>query len=144
MVDRIILDTNVLVSAFTSPEGASREVLRRLLQGRAVALVSLALYEEYRDVLSRDDVMQRCALSREDQDALFDAFLNTTEMVSVFYSWRPNLRDEADNQLFELAVAANDAPLITYNLRDFANPQLKFPSLRILTPAQWLALERSH
>jgi uncharacterized protein len=135
----VILDTNVLVSAFTSADGASRQILRRVLRGEAVALVSVALYAEYCDVLSREELRLRCPLRPVEIDELLDAFLSASEMVEVFYNWRPNLRDEADNRVFELAVAAADAPLVTYNLRDFAQPQLKFPHLRIMSPAQWLA-----
>ncbi len=143
VIPAIILDTNVLVSAFTSSEGASRAVLRRLLTGEARALISLPLYMEYCDVLSRPDFLARCPLSPADIDVLFDAFLTTTQEVSVFYAWRPNLRDEGDNHVFELAVAAAGALLLTHNLRDFERPQLQFPALRILTPAQWLDSTRS-
>lgn len=143
MTERLIVDTNVLVSAFTSGDGASRQVLRRILRGEAFALVSVSLYLEYVDVLSRDDVMNRCPLSKTERDDLFDAFLSATQFVTVFYQWRPNLRDEGDNHVFELAVAAGDAPLVTYNIKDFESAQLKFPSLRIMTPAQWLNLPRS-
>jgi uncharacterized protein len=135
---RIVIDTNVLVSAFTSADGASRQVLRAVLQAKALALISVTLYAEYCDVLSRDEFRRRCPLSHKEIEALFDALLSASEVVEVFYNWRPNLRDEADNHVFELAVAAADAPLVTYNIRDFAQPQLKFPHLEILTPAQWL------
>ena len=138
-MQRLIIDTNVLVSAFTSADGASRQVLRAVLQGRVTALVSIALYAEYCDVMAREEFRERCPLNANEIEELFDAFLSASEMVEVFYNWRPNLRDEADNHVFELAVAAADAPLLTYNLRDFAQPQLKFPHLRIITPAQWLA-----
>ena len=140
---QIILDTNVLVSAFTSADGAPRQVLRKLLLGEATALVSQALYSEYCDVLSRPSFLERCPLKQLDIDTLFDAFLVSTQMVSIFYVWRPNLRDENDNHVFELAVAAGSAPLLTYNQRDFAHPQLKFPNLQILSPAQWLQSTRS-
>jgi uncharacterized protein len=139
----IILDTNVLVSAFTSADGASRQVLRKLLRDEATALLSQSLYSEYCDVLARPDFLKRCLLAPTDIDDLFDAFLASTQMVSVFYMWRPNLRDEGDNHVFELAVAAGSAPLLTYNARDFAQPQLKFPNLQILSPAQWLQTTRS-
>ena len=140
---KVILDTNVLVSAFTSADGASREVLRRLLSRQITALISVALYSEYRDVLGRADFLNRCPLSQIEIDDLFFAFLACTEPVELYFSWRPNLRDEGDNHVYELAVAALDAPLLTYNQRDFMHPQLKFPSLQIMTPAQWLQLPRT-
>jgi hypothetical protein len=33
--------------------------------------------------------------------------------------------------------------LLTWNLRDFASAELRFPQIRVLTPAQWLASEKS-
>lgn len=33
-----------------------------------------------------------------------------------YYRWRPNLPDEGDNHVLELAVAAGDAPSITFAL----------------------------
>ncbi len=142
MQNRLIVDTNVLASALTSADGASRQVLRAVLEGRATALVSLALLAEYRDVLSRPQVLARCPLTPTQLGELLDAFLSATEMVAVFYRWRPNLQDEADNHLFELAVAAADAPIATYNIKDFEQPQLKFPHLQVQTPAQWLTQNR--
>ncbi len=59
-------------------------------------------------------------------------------MIELHYTWRPNLRDEGDNHVFELAVAAQDATLLTWNLRDFASAELRFPQIRIQTPAQWV------
>ena len=38
---------------------------------------------------------------------MFDGFLSVCRWVEVFFAWRPNLPDEADNHLVELAVAGN-------------------------------------
>jgi predicted nucleic acid-binding protein len=102
-------------------------------------MISVALFTEYEDVLSRDALMAKCPLTREERDSLFDAFLSRTQMIEVYYAWRPNLRDEADNHVVETAVAAGVVPIVTFNLRDFNNPQLRFPDLQIITPAKWLA-----
>ena len=137
---RVIIDSNVLVSAFTNAQGASREVLRSVLRREAVALLSIPLFMEYEAVLTRPETQRRCPLSRAEQGQLFDAFLTGAEMVEVYYRWRPNLRDEGDNHVLELAVAAGDAPILTYNRRDFADGQLRFPDIRVLSPAAWLKL----
>ena len=52
--------------------------------------------------------------------------------------WRPNLPDEADNHLIELAVAAQADAIVTRNLRDVSRGDLKIPSLGVLTPEQCL------
>jgi hypothetical protein len=38
------------------------------------------------------------------------AFLVRTQLVEVNYRWRPNLPDEGDNHVLELAVAVYDFP----------------------------------
>ncbi|MCZ2440259.1 MAG: PIN domain-containing protein [Burkholderiales bacterium] len=83
-----------------------------------------ALLAEYEGLLERDD--------------LFDGLLHRCRWTEVYYAWRPNLPDEADNHLIELAVAAQADVIVTRNLRDVARGELKFPSLRVLTPEQCL------
>ena len=131
----------MLVSALTSAEGTSRVVLRSALEGRWLPLVSLSLFLEYEDVFSRVNVIARCPLSETERQDLLDAYTACCQMIELYYTWRPNLRDEGDNHVFELAVAAQDATLLTWNLRDFASAELRFPNIRVLTPAQWLASE---
>ena len=43
-----------------------------------------------------------------------------------------------DNFLIELAVAGNADFLVTNNIKDFKNMQLKFPGIQIVTPEQLL------
>ena len=135
---RIILDTNVLASAFTSGRGASREVLRRVLRREAQALISVSLFTEYEGVLARPHVQRRCILTAQEQRMLFDAFLACTELVEVYYRWRPNLPDESDNHVLELAVAAGSATILTFNGRDFSRGELRFPEVAIRSPSGWL------
>ncbi len=135
---RTILDTNVLVSAFTSAEGAARAVLRQVLGGQIDALLSVPLFVEYEAVMARPETRRRSPLSTTEQERLFDAFLARTQLVEVYYRWRPSLRDEGDNHVLELAVAAGDAPVVTFNRRDFRTGELRFPDLVVQTPGAWL------
>ncbi|UZA04722.1 PIN domain-containing protein [Moraxella bovis] len=56
--------------------------------------------------------------------------------------WRPNLKDEGDNHLIELAVAGNANIIVSHNQKDFRQNELNF-GIQILTPEQLLQL-RSH
>jgi predicted nucleic acid-binding protein len=58
--------------------------------------------------------------------------------VTTYYGWRPNLSDEGDNHLIELAVAGNARAIVTHNVRDLGTGELRWARLRILTPAQCL------
>lgn len=134
----IVVDTNVLVSALLRGGRAARSVIRACLTLQYVPLVGPALLAEYEDVLGRTDLFSNSTLTAEEREAIFDAFLGTCRWVEVFYAWRPNLPDEADNHLIELAVAAQANAIVTRNVRDIARGELKFPSLRVLTPEQCL------
>jgi len=44
--------------------------------------------------------------------AFLDGFAQVCKPVDARYLWRPNLKDEADNHLVELAIAANANTLL--------------------------------
>jgi len=131
----IVVDTNVLVSAFLGPGGASREVLRRALGGRYRPRIGAALFAEYESVLEREALFAGCVLSSRERNRLLDDFLSVCRWTRVYFAWRPNLRDESDNHLVELAVAGGARAIVTKNVRDFGRMELRFPDLRVLTPA---------
>jgi predicted nucleic acid-binding protein len=133
-----VLDTNVLVAALLRGGGCARAVLRACLRGHHRAVLGPALLSEYEGVLGRSALFAGSVLSVEERDEVFDAFLSRCRWVEVFYAWRPNLPDEADNHLIELAVAAQAEAIVTRNLRDVSRGELKFPALRVLTPEQCL------
>jgi predicted nucleic acid-binding protein len=134
----VVLDTNVLVAAQLRGGGTARAVLRACLTGQYDPVLGPALLAEYEDVLGRADLFADSVLSPKERSDVFDGFLSRCRWVEVFYAWRPNLPDEADNHLIELAVAAQADAIVTRNLRDASRGELKFPSLRVLTPEQCL------
>jgi putative PIN family toxin of toxin-antitoxin system len=138
MDSRIVVDTSVFISALIGPKGPSRELIRRCLLGEYQALMGNVLFTEYETVLSRPEIINICPLSSTEMTDLLAAFLNVSEWVNVYYLWRPNLRDEGDNHLIELAVAGNAKTIATNNLRDFKSAELIFPNLAIATPEQIL------
>jgi putative PIN family toxin of toxin-antitoxin system len=139
MPPRIVVDINVFTAALLSASGANREVLRACLDGRATPLMGIALFHEYEDILGREHLMRKSPLNLSDRTALFRAFLSVAEWVKVFYLWRPNLPDEGDNHLVELAVAGTARSIVTNNLGDLRHGELRFPALAVLTPKQFLA-----
>lgn len=134
----LVLDTNVLVAALLRGGGAARAVLRACLRERYQPVLGPALLAEYEDVLGRPELFADSALSARERGDLFDGLMSRCRWIEVFYAWRPNLPDEADNHLIELAVAAQADVIVTRNLRDVARGELKFPTLRVLTPEQCL------
>lgn len=67
-----------------------------------------------------------------------DDFISVCDWVSVYYLWRPNLIDEGDNHLLELATASHARYIITGNTKDFEHGNLLFPDITIATPKEFL------
>ncbi|MBL1278060.1 MAG: putative toxin-antitoxin system toxin component, PIN family [Ectothiorhodospiraceae bacterium] len=119
-------------------KGPSREVLRQCLNGSYRPLISNALFHEYEDVSKRSRTLNKCPLTENEIIELLNAFYNVCTWVPIYYLWRPNIIDEGDNFLIELAVAGNAEFIITNNLRDLVTAELKFPEFKIVKPETFL------
>lgn len=133
---RLVIDTNVFVAGLRSGGGASREVLRRSLGGLYQPLFGNALWLEYQDLLGRP--VWGDLTTREERLDVLAALARQGRWATVYYGWRPNLPDEADNHLIELALAGGAEAIVTHNVRDLKRGELRLGGLRILTPAQCL------
>ena len=140
---KIVIDTNVLVGALLREGGAARAVLRLCLDRKVEPLVGVALFCEMEDVLARNSLFRSSPLDQQERHDFFAAFLNITNWVTIYYRWRPNLHDEADNHVVELAVAGSASYIVTQNSRDFAEMELRFPGLKVVTAAEFLELWRA-
>jgi putative PIN family toxin of toxin-antitoxin system len=134
---RLILDTNVFIGACLTA-GASNLVLAACLKEQHQPIMGNSLFLEYEDVLDRTSLFEKSRLSKAEREELFDIFVSRCQWIRVYYQWRPNLRDEADNHLIELAVAGNAHCIVTRNTRDLESGQLLFPHILLLTPEQFL------
>ena len=134
---RVVLDTNIFVGACLGL-GACNQVVAAGLRGVYQPLMGSALFLEHEAVLSRDALFEGCRLSQGERSELLDIYLGRCEWTRIYFGWRPNLRDEADNPVVELGVAGGAQYLVTRNIRDFASKELSFASLRVLTPETFL------
>jgi putative PIN family toxin of toxin-antitoxin system len=135
---RVVIDTNVFVSACLG-EGAPAQLVRLCLQGAVNPVIGAALHTEYEDVLARSALFRRSRLDAAERQELLDIFLSRCTWVRVYFGWRPNLADEADNHLIELAVAAQASHIVTGNARHLKAGELQFPSIRILDPGTFVS-----
>lgn len=136
----LVIDTNVFVTALKSVREGSvaRQVIRCCLSGGYRPLFGVALFNEFNDVIKRDDLFGDSAALAGERDTVLAALAKVGRWVEVYYGWRPNLMDEGDNHLIELAVAGGARAIVTYNVRDLTGGELRFPNLEILTPKQCL------
>ncbi|MBF5038429.1 putative toxin-antitoxin system toxin component, PIN family [Methylophilus sp. 13] len=142
MTFNIVLDTNIMVAALQNEGSVAREILRLCLQGQIQPLIGAALFAEYEDVLNRELLFQGSKLNQQERDMVLNGFLSVCKWSEVFYAWRPNLPDEADNHLIELAIAGQADFIVTRNLKDLTRGELIFNQLQIVGPEYFLKMIR--
>src|SRR2546428_10385778 len=129
------MDTNVLVAAFRSRNGASFEIFRRLRLGEWTAVVSNHLLFEYEEILKRQ--APELGLSLEDVDELLNAICARAEECPLLHGWQPILRDPDDEPLVQLAVESGARLIVSHNVPDLqpATPL----GIDVLQPREGLA-----
>lgn len=113
---QIVVDTNVLVTAFRSSRGASYKLLTLLKNTRWEVNLSTPLVLEYEEVLKRPSLVT--AFSNDSIDVFLDGLCAISNQHDIFYLWRPLALDPDDDFLLELAVRAQADFIVTYNTSD--------------------------
>ncbi len=130
---RLVLDTDVIVAAMRSPGGASAALLRRIDDGHAVMLVSLALILEYEAVCQRADHLLASGLTRAEVTSVIDGLVLLAEEVTPYFRWRPQLRDAGDEMVLEAAVNGRAHAIVTFNAREYGTAPARF-GIELLRP----------
>lgn len=130
---KIVIDTNVLLSALKSSQGTSFRLLSLLPSAIFQVQVSSPLVAEYEAVLKRGQL----SLSDAQIDDVIDFLCLHAQAHRIFYLWRPVLKDPDDDFLLELAVKAN-ADIVTWNMADFKRAE-QF-NIKVLSPRDFLKL----
>ena len=131
MFKNVVMDTNVLVSALRSRQGASFALLAALPTGAYRMHISTPLVAEYEAVLKRGQF----PLSPQAIDDVLDFICASAQAHEIFYLWRPLLKDPDDDFLLELAMASG-ACVITWNVSDFKNAASL--GVVVMTPREFL------
>lgn len=136
---KIVIDTNIVLSALFSNKGASNKLLVWLFENKKRCnVVSNTLVTEFEDVLTREkNVKQYNNLEKEDVLAFIDDICLISYQQSIHFLWRPFLKDSNDDMVLEVAVNANVGAIITFNPKDFKGVKENF-GIDILTPKEYL------
>lgn len=124
---RLVIDTNVLVSALLKPDGPPGRVLGAAVLGIIEPVYSMAILTEYEDVLTR----RKFAFDPEDIAAVLELVASEGWLVTQIARLDLPFRDSDDRKFYECAAAAG-CPLVTGNAKDFPPKG----SVEILSPAQ--------
>lgn len=143
MTMNYLLDTCIIVSALRSKQGASYQLLRQAVQGELPIVMDFKLLAEYRDVLMRPEMLQALVFEPAEIEMILARLVMIAKESRITFLWRPNLQDEGDNYLVEMAVAMQPCTLVTHNLKDFQQAELLFPHVKVKRPQQVLQERRN-
>ena len=128
---RIVLDTNILISACWKPGGLEEQVVELGLARRFIIAVSPALWAEYIEVLRRPKFK-----SIQPRVDLLIARLKPVVWKVEPVTTLTLATDPDDNRILECALAAKATYVVTGNLRDYP---LDWPVARIVHARHFLA-----
>jgi putative PIN family toxin of toxin-antitoxin system len=126
-MDKIVLDTNIVVSALITAHGNASRIIGFVFSGEEQRLIySSQIIDEYREVISRP----KFNLSAGTQELMLDSLMHAGKLVipvksDIFFF------DETDRKFYD-AAETSDAILITGNRKHY--PEKDF----ILTPSDFV------
>ncbi|MCD8328074.1 MAG: putative toxin-antitoxin system toxin component, PIN family [Ruminococcus sp.] len=123
----VVIDTNVLVSALWSRNGAPAKIINMVLNGRLIPCYDWRILCEYREVLLRP----KFGFTQNEVNALLDWFESFGRSV-VAEPCKECFIDESDKKFYEVAKFCN-ATLITGNIKHFPSEP------NIVTVSEFLA-----
>ena len=131
MTRKVMIDTNVLVSALLSSRDDSATVimLMLLLDGHIIPVITDRIFSEYGEVLRR----KKFRFPEESVSVLLDEIRKKSKMINPAIS-DADLPDEKDRPSLDALLAEDDTVLITGNLKHFPRHE------RIMTARDFIAL----
>ena len=133
---RLVVDTNIVVSAALKPDGLQRIVLLLAITKPARLYVTKVILDEYRDVLPRPEFQIRKGLRQQ----LLDLIRKRAHLVAPEQTvWVTS--DPDDDVFLECADAAHTDYLVTGNVRHF--PKF-WKKTKIITSREFLSLVAPH
>lgn len=135
---RIVLDTNVLVSALVAAQGAPAQILARCHRGELELAASPASLAELRRVLGYPQIRSRFTYS----DEQIEAFVAYLEQIAVLFT--PTLAvqavpADADDDLFVALALEAEAPYLVSGDKRLLSLG-SYADVTILKPAAFLHL----
>jgi putative PIN family toxin of toxin-antitoxin system len=128
---KVVLDTNILVSALWTPEGNAAKIIALLPLGKIVPCYNFPILQEYQEVLQRPKLRFSGSKTAD--------LLTTIGQYGLSIVAEPGsvvMADESDRKFYDTAKTAG-AVLITGNTRHY--PQETF----VVTPAEFLQMPKS-
>ena len=135
---RIVIDTNVVISAFLSPSGAPAQVLSYLEQDAFELLVSDPILDEYLRSLSYPKLRALHGMDDDSLEQVVNDLRSTAIAVESIESLKVVAQDPDDDKFFECAVAGDASYIVSGDTGVQAVGEYR--GIRVVSPAMFVAL----
>jgi putative PIN family toxin of toxin-antitoxin system len=132
-LQKLILDTNIIVSSLTSNSIPTKILYELVLTQKVKTCLTEEIFTEYIEVMNREKFTKYTNFKSK-----ADIVLNKLREISTFYETNRKieiLSDTSDNKFLELAAVSSADYLITGNTLDFQITEFEYT--RILTPREY-------
>lgn len=139
---KVVLDTNLLISAFITPNGEPAQVVKLLQSEDFYLLLSPDVFRELERVIQYPKLRKLYQYTDEQVEDFLEGirriaiWLEATETLSVVHN------DESDNRFIELAVAGSARYIITGDKKHLLKIR-RYQLIEIVSPTEFLALIRA-
>jgi putative PIN family toxin of toxin-antitoxin system len=133
---RAVIDTNIIISAMRSTQGASHAILLAIHRRQFTPVISVPLLMEYEEVAKRPGMVPH--LTPVQIDILLDQICARAVEQRIFFNWRPFLPDPDDDMLVELAIASQAPCIVTSNVRDVKMAETL--GIQVLEPRKFIRI----
>ena len=130
---KVVLDTNIIVSAFLKPRSKPARILRLVLQGDLFIVCNEHILAEYLEVLKRPKFELN---PRRVQTIL--VFIRSRGINAPALPYPVDLPHSDDEPFLEAALSTGADALVTENTRHF--PEKACMGLTVLSPAEFLQM----
>jgi putative PIN family toxin of toxin-antitoxin system len=145
---RVVFDCNTYLQALAAPEGPAGRCVQSAFDGVVLLFICPEVLDEIRDVASRPAVAAKLQLAPDRVDEFLEAIQITATILRNCAKAFVCERDPDDEIYVDLAVAAGAEFIVTRDndLLDLTDSSKaggaeflsRFPSLRIVTPVQFM------
>jgi uncharacterized protein len=132
---KVVLDTNVLVSALLKPDSVPELVVSLVLQNQVLLILTESIATEYEEVLQREKFKK---LNRKKVKVFLSRLKSLAQWVEPKISLNVTQHDPDDNKFLECAQEARADFLITGNTKHF--PPRRFKKTLIVSPVEFLSV----
>ncbi len=114
--------------------GYSHKLLEELPDREFDIAISVPLVLEYEAQLKKH--LPPDIFAEDDIDDFIDYICKIGHKTSIYYLWRPYLKDPFDDHVLELAIASQSQYIVTFNKKDFRDVECY--GIEIVKPGEFI------